>query len=190
MDHKSQLSVLILFGIIVVAFLLLLGRGDVAEDSIFGKIKKALKHFFGRFGGGKNIDHSGRRDHRNNGETPTTTIAFDDVPKLVVEQLIKGPVSEHTYPCIPPETKVLNITTKDGTCYVNLDGGFLAQVYDVAEAIQIYAIVNSLAELQCVNNVQILINGETPKVYKEKISFETIFQRDMDLVEVTKEMTE
>ena len=38
MDHKSQLSVLILFGIIIVAFLLLLGRGDVAEDSIFGKI--------------------------------------------------------------------------------------------------------------------------------------------------------
>lgn len=105
------------------------------------------------------------------------------IEKLVVEQLIKGPVSDYTYPCIPPETKVLNITTKDGTCYVNLDGGFLVQGYDVAEAVPVYSIVNSLVELQNINKVQILINGETPKVYREKISFETIFERDMDLVE-------
>lgn len=107
--------------------------------------------------------------------------------KLVVEQLIQGPVSDYTYPCIPQETKLLSISTKDGICYVNLDGGFLAQGYDVAEAVPVYAIVNSLVELQNVNKVQILINGETPKVYREKISFETIFERNMDLVETTKE---
>lgn len=107
--------------------------------------------------------------------------------KVLVEQLIKGPVSDYTYPCIPPETKLLSITTKDGICYVNLDSGFLAQGYDVAEAVPIYSIVNTLVELQNVNKVQILINGETPKVYREKLSFETIFERDMDLVETTKE---
>ena len=106
--------------------------------------------------------------------------------KLIVEQLIKGPVSEYTYPCIPPETKLLNITTKDGICYVNFDAGFLGQGYDVAEAVPIYAIVNSLVELQNVNKVQILVSGETPKVYREKISLETIFERDMDLVETAK----
>ena len=50
----------------------------------------------------------------------------------------------------------------------------------------IYAIVNSLVELQNVNKVQILVSGETPKVYREKISLETIFERDMDLVETAK----
>lgn len=103
--------------------------------------------------------------------------------KVVVEQLIKGPVSDHAYPCIPAETKILSITTKDGICYVNLDEGFMGQGYDVSEAVPIYSIVNSLLELSDVNKVQILINGETPKVYRESISFETIFERNFDLIE-------
>lgn len=107
--------------------------------------------------------------------------------KLVVEQLIKGPVSEHAYPTIPPETKLLSITTKDGICYVNLDEGFLGQGYDVTEQIPVYSIVNTLSELSGVNKVQILINGETPKVYRESISFETIFERNFDLLESSEE---
>lgn len=103
--------------------------------------------------------------------------------KVVVEQLIKGPVSDHAYPCIPSDTKILNITTKEGICYVNLDENFLGQGYDVSEAVPIYSIVNSLLELPNVNKVQILINGETPKVYRESISFETIFERNFDLIE-------
>lgn len=103
--------------------------------------------------------------------------------KVVVEQLIKGPVSDHAYPCIPSDTKILSITTKEGICYVNLDENFLGQGYDVSEAVPIYSIVNSLLELPNVNKVQILINGETPKVYRESISFETIFERNFDLIE-------
>ena len=103
--------------------------------------------------------------------------------KVVVEQLIKGPVSDHAYPCIPAETKILSITTKDGICYVNLDEGFMGQGYDVSEAVPVYSIVNSLLELSNVNKVQILINGETPKVYRESISLETIFERNFDLIE-------
>lgn len=102
--------------------------------------------------------------------------------KLILEQLIQGPVSDQTYPTIPPETKVLNISTKDGICYVNLDEAFLNQTYDLAEAVPIYSIVNSLEELTNINKVQILINGETPKVYRESISFETIFERNYDII--------
>lgn len=103
--------------------------------------------------------------------------------KLVVEQLIKGPLSDQAYPCIPPETKLLSVTTKDGICYVNLDAGFMGQGYDVKEAIPIYSIVNSLTQLQHVKKVQILINGETPKVYRESISFTTIFEFDFRYIE-------
>ena len=110
--------------------------------------------------------------------------------KLVVEQLIKGPVSEHAYPTIPPETKILSITTKDGICYVNLDEGFLGQGYDVTEQVPVYSIVNTLSELSGVNKVQILINGETPKVYRESISFETIFERNFDIMENSEEGTQ
>ena len=69
------------------------------------------------------------------------------VEKLVVEQLIKGPITEKAYPAIPPETKIVSVSTKDGICYVNLDKGFLGQGYDVLEMVPVYSIVNSLTEL-------------------------------------------
>lgn len=43
--------------------------------------------------------------------------------RFVVEELIAGPSGqiEGLYPVINPETKIVNILTKDGICYVNLD---------------------------------------------------------------------
>ena len=105
------------------------------------------------------------------------------VEKLVVEQLIKGPITKEAYPAIPPETKIVSVSTKDGICYVNLDKGFLEQGYDVLEVIPVYSIVNSLTELPGISKVQILINGETNLTYQESIRFETIFERNLDLIE-------
>ena len=34
-----------------------------------------------------------------------------------------------------------------------------------------------------INKVQILINGETNRVFQESIRFETIFERNLDLIE-------
>ncbi len=105
------------------------------------------------------------------------------IEKLVVEQLIRGPVTEEVSPTIPVETKIVSVSTKDGICYVNLDEGFMSQGYNVLEAIPIYSIVNSLTELPGISKVQILINGETNRIYREKIRFETIFERNLDLIE-------
>ena len=105
------------------------------------------------------------------------------VEKLVLEQLIRGPITKDAYPTIPSETKILSVSTKDGICYVNLDEGFLSQGYNVMEAIPIYSIVNSLTEIPGINKVQILINGETNRVFRESIRFETIFERNLDLIE-------
>ena len=105
------------------------------------------------------------------------------VEKLVVEQLIKGPITEKAYPAIPPETKIVSVSTKDGICYVNLDKGFLGQGYDVLEMVPVYSIVNSLTELPGISKVQILINGETNITYQESIRFETIFERNLDIIE-------
>ena len=75
------------------------------------------------------------------------------------------------------------MSTKDGICYVNFDEGFLGQGYNVLEEIPIYSIVNSLTEIPGINKVQILINGETNRVFQESIRFETIFERNLDLIE-------
>lgn len=107
------------------------------------------------------------------------------VEKLIVERLIKGPITKDAYPAIPSETKLVSISTKDGICYVNLDEGFLEQGYDVLEQIPVYSIVNSLTEIPGISKVQILINGETNITYQESIRFETMFERNLDLIEET-----
>ena len=102
--------------------------------------------------------------------------------KLVVEQLIDGPNAKDVYPTINPETKVNNVTVKDGTCYVNLNENFLTQTYNVTSEVTIYSIVNSLVELANINKVQISINGETDGTYRETIPFSTVFERNLEVI--------
>ncbi len=98
--------------------------------------------------------------------------------KLVVEKLVEGPMAEGAYPTINPTTKIVSVTVKDGTCYVNLNNDFLNQPYNVASDVTIYSITNSLAELSNVNRVQISINGETNISYRENMSL-----RNLDILE-------
>lgn len=103
--------------------------------------------------------------------------------KLIMEQLIKGPTSDKVYPTIPPETKLISVSIKDGVCYVNFDEGFLNPTYELIESVPVYSVVNSLLELPNINKVQILINGETNVTYREAINFDTLFERNLDIIE-------
>lgn len=103
--------------------------------------------------------------------------------KLVVEELIKGPNNDKIYPTINPETKVNNVTVKDGVCYVNLNENFLTQMTNVTSEVTIYSITNSLVELPNIYKVQISINGDTEGTYRETIPFSTIFERNLELIE-------
>lgn len=103
--------------------------------------------------------------------------------KLVVEKLVEGPVVEDAYPTINPATKIISVTVQDGTCYVNLNDDFLSQPYNVISDVTIYSITNSLVELPNVNRVQISINGETNLSYRENMSLNTVFERNLDIME-------
>ncbi|MGN0168970.1 MAG: GerMN domain-containing protein [Acetatifactor sp.] len=99
--------------------------------------------------------------------------------RFVVEELIAGPSGqvEGLYPSVNPATKIINVMTKDGICYVNLDENFLTVVNNVPTEVSVYSIVNSLVELSNINKVQILINGEVLS------SFSTsTFERNLDIV--------
>lgn len=106
------------------------------------------------------------------------------VEKLVIDQLMSGPteMTKGVYPTLNADTKILGVTINDGTCYVNLDNSFLTQISNATADVVIYSIVNSLAELPNVNKVQISVNGETDIMYRETISLNTVFERDLDLV--------
>lgn len=99
--------------------------------------------------------------------------------RFVVEELIAGPSGqiEGLYPSVNPQTKIINVMTKDGICYVNLDESFLTVVNNVSTDLSIYAIANSLVELANVNKVQILINGEVPSSFSN-----STFDRNLDMV--------
>lgn len=101
--------------------------------------------------------------------------------RFVVEELIAGPGGqiEGLYPVINPETKIINILTKDGICYVNLDSSFLTVVNNVSTEVAVYSIVNSLVELDNINKVQILVNGEVPSTFSD-----STFERNLDYVTI------
>ena len=103
--------------------------------------------------------------------------------RVIVEQLLKGPRDESHYPTIPAETKILGVTVADGVCYVNLDQTFSDMALNQQEEIPIYSITNSLVESGSVTQVQISINGETKKPYREHVSLDQLFHARMDLVE-------
>lgn len=103
--------------------------------------------------------------------------------KLVVEKLVEGPMADGAYPTINPATKIVSVTVKDGTCYVNLNNDFLSQPYNVASDVTIYSITNSLVELSNVNRVQISVNGETNLSYRENMSLNHVFERNLDILE-------
>lgn len=103
--------------------------------------------------------------------------------KLVVEKLVEGPADKGAYPTVNPDTKVISVTVKDGICYVNLSGEFLSQPYNVTTDVTIYSITNSLAELSNVNKVQISVDGETNISYREKLSLNNLFERNLDMLE-------
>lgn len=102
--------------------------------------------------------------------------------KLVVEKLVEGPMVDGAYPTINPATKIVSVTVKDGTCYVNLNNDFLNQPYNVASDVTIYSITNSLVELSNVNRVQISVNGETNLSYRENMSLNNVFERNLDIL--------
>ena len=105
--------------------------------------------------------------------------------KLVVEQLLKGPMAQGAYPTINPLTKILSVNIKDGVCYVNFNEEFLNQPYNVSTDVTIYSITNSLVELPNVNKVQISVSGETDILYRENVSLNNVFERNLDLITTT-----
>ena len=71
-----------------------------------------------------------------------------------------------------------------------MDASFLTCSVNTNEIVPIYAIVNSLIELPTVNKVQIAINGETTRKYRELVSLDTVFERNLDIILEDAEDTE
>lgn len=88
------------------------------------------------------------------------TIESGNMPleEAIVRELMKGPKSDKLSSSIPSTAKLLGVEVTDGTAFVNfaqegLYGSSLQEFYTISQ------IVNSLLELDNVNKVQFLIDG-------------------------------
>lgn len=105
----------------------------------------------------------------------------------IVEQLIKGPDNSNgtkLTATVPSGTKINDIKTEEGICYVNLSRDFMKKQSNLSETIVIYSIVNSLTELDTVNKVQFLIEGEKMNEYNGDMDFSKPFGRDNSLIDM------
>lgn len=101
--------------------------------------------------------------------------------RYILDSLIKGPGDDSIKRTIPEQTKVISVTTKDGTCYVNLGSSFLTDTVEVSDEVEIFSIVNSLCELTNVNKVQFSIEGDTDVTLHGKIDLSETFSRNLDI---------
>lgn len=102
--------------------------------------------------------------------------------KLVLEHLISGSESENARPVLSSSVKVINVTVKDGICYVNLNNRFLSKPKKISDEVAIYSIVNSLTELPNINKVQFMIDGESEITFGEGIYLSAPFERNLEIV--------
>lgn len=104
--------------------------------------------------------------------------------QLVIEELISGPEAFRLCPTIPANTGLLNVSVNDNVCYVNFDDNFLSGSgsLSVSDYIPIYSIVNSLVENAGINKVQIAVNGSVNVKFRDSISLDTQFERNLDYI--------
>ena len=83
--------------------------------------------------------------------------------KTAINELLKGPKKEKLSRAISEDVKLLGIETKDNVCFVNFSSEFISKTPSgsLATTLALYSVVNTLCELDNVESVQVLVNGET-----------------------------
>ncbi len=102
--------------------------------------------------------------------------------QIVIEELIAGPTTGDFRGVMPNGTKVNSVSVADGLCYIDLSNEFLTGNSPVGMNLTVYSIVNSLAELNSVRKVQILIDGNITEIIRDGVDLSQVFSRNLDIV--------
>lgn len=107
------------------------------------------------------------------------------IPKerVVLEQLMKGPLEKGHYPTIPESSEILNVTIADRVCYVAFDKVFSSYALDVAEEIPVYSVVNSLLDALEADKVQITVGSKDPlDIFGENMELYRFYEKNETLI--------
>ncbi|MCR5627808.1 MAG: GerMN domain-containing protein [Lachnospiraceae bacterium] len=103
--------------------------------------------------------------------------------KVVIQKLIEGPAENSgVYATLPSDTKLNNISIKDGIAYISLDSEAVNSPNNISEEIALYSIVNTITGIKGINRVQISINDDADRFFRESFPLSEIYEKNMDLV--------
>lgn len=107
-----------------------------------------------------------------------------DAEYQVVEELLAGPDEKKLVSAIPSGTKLIQTNTENGICYVNFSSAFLNKNgAGELTAAQVYAVVNSLTELDEVSSVQIYVEGQKVNEDSGGIDISKVLDRNEKIIE-------
>ncbi len=85
-----------------------------------------------------------------------------ELPSVVVQELIVGPKNTGLFPTFPPETRLLSLKVEDSIAMVDFSQDIVTKHWggSAGETLTIMSLVNSLTELEEIEEVRILVEGE------------------------------
>lgn len=115
------------------------------------------------------------------------TIKVSDQQPLaqyIINELIKGPDGVNLSEALSKDTVLLSVETSDNICFVNFKASFIDKNSGSAEKekLAVYAIVDSLTELDTIQRVQLLMDGKRVDNFGN-INIGSMFGRDESMIE-------
>lgn len=110
---------------------------------------------------------------------------YERIGKTLMRELLVAPEIEGVTAILKPSMQVNEVRIRNRVCYVDFKSEFVKELslIGVDKKLLIYSIVNTLTDLDEVEYVQFLINGEQPEQYKETEVLSTLFRKNLVFVD-------
>lgn len=104
--------------------------------------------------------------------------------QYIINELIKGPSNKELSKALNKDTVLISVETSDNICFVNFRSNFIDKNTGSAEQekMAVYAVVDSLTELDAIDSVQFLINGKRVDNFGN-INIRNMLVRDSSIIE-------
>lgn len=104
--------------------------------------------------------------------------------KVIVEQVLKGPVNTKLQTAVSKNVKIVSVTTQEGICTINFDASFnqKQEGSNVIPQATIYSIVNALCSSAEVKKVQIQIESDSNVKYLDQVDLSQPFTKNQDII--------
>lgn len=93
--------------------------------------------------------------------TVSQNISQEEYAKLILDELIKGPIDENLYPTIPPDTKVLNIDIEEDLLYIDFSKEMHINHWggSAGENMTLLSLANTMTEIDGIKRVIPSVEG-------------------------------